>query len=363
MWVNTPKSDKNYLTKKEKLAMKAILEKEVIEEDPIEIENQMIQECLGDDSGSDPDFVAKSTSDTDCSTYTDPESDQESNKKRNKTDKPMPPSKLLKTDSTFPMYSTSPTRFLIKNQKDTPKPSKVFLPLAKKLEIISLFEEGAKYSEIARDLSMPQSSVRTICDKKETYNAQAAVGNPSNKNAMIIKVRTRTMEKMEKLLLLWILDFDQRGIPVFSSAVQTKAVSLFQHIKENLEDKTKTEIKETFKGSKGWLYRYKKRHDLSCIQVNERPFKCKDCNKGFLIKKNMEIHEKQVHQKIKPSQRYTCNECETSYEQKEKMEWHINSVHLNKKPYDCNICEESFFIDSQLNQHLKKTHREKNVLE
>ena len=59
------------------------------------------------------------------------------------------------------------------------------------------------------------------------------------------------MEKMEKLILLWIPDFDQKGIPVFSSAIPTKAVSLFQHIKENLEDKTETEIKETFKGSMG----------------------------------------------------------------------------------------------------------------
>ena len=73
---------------------------------------------------------------------------------------------------------------------------------------------------------------------------------------------------MEKLLLLWILDFDQKGIPVFSSAIPTKAVSLFQHTKKNLEDKTETEIKETFKGSMGWFDRFKKRHDLSCIQYH-----------------------------------------------------------------------------------------------
>ena len=30
----------------------------------------------------------------------------------------------------------------------------------------------------------------------------------------------------------------------------------------------------------------------------------------------------------------------------------VCSVHLNEKPYKCSFCEESFFIDSQLKQHL-----------
>jgi hypothetical protein len=65
---------------------------------------------------------------------------------------------------------------------------------------------------------------RTICDKKETYKAQAAVANPSSK---IIRVRTQTMEKMEKLLLLWIRDFDQRGIPVSHQQFQLKLYHYF----------------------------------------------------------------------------------------------------------------------------------------
>ena len=138
---------------------------------------------------------------------------------------------------------------------------------------------------------MPQSSVRTICDKKEKYRAQAAVANLSSKKATIF--RTRTMEKMEKLLVLWILDFDQRGIPVFTSAIQTKAVSLFQHIKENLEDKTETEIKETFKGSTGWFDRFKKRHDLSCIQYH----KCILCEKSFFTDLKLKTHMKRNHTK------------------------------------------------------------------
>jgi hypothetical protein len=269
------------------------------EEDPIEIENQKIRDCLGDDHGNDPDFTAKSASDADFSTSTDPDTDEErdqgeaSVKKRKKIGKPMPCSNIRKNDKTHgrngqsPMSLTPPTQ--VTNRSDTPKSSKVFLPLAKKLEIISLFEEGAKYSQIARDLGMPQSSVRTICDKKEKYRAQASVANLSSKNVTI--VRTRTMEKMEKLLVLWILDFDQRGIPVFSSAIQTKAVSLFQHTKKNLEDKTESEIKETFKGSMGWFDRFKKRHDLSCILYH----KCILCEKSFFTDSKLKTHMKRTH--------------------------------------------------------------------
>ena len=99
------------------------------------------------------------------------------------------------------------------------------------------------------------------------------------------------MEKMEKLLVLWILDFDQRDIPVFASAIQTKAVSLFQHVKENLEDKTETEIKETFKGSMGWFDRFKKCHDLSCIQYH----KCILCEKSFFTDLKLKTHMKRNH--------------------------------------------------------------------
>jgi uncharacterized Zn-finger protein len=88
-----------------------------------------------------------------------------------------------------------------------------------------------------------------------------------------------------------------------------------------------------------------------------KAFKCNHCNKSFSRKENIESHDRLVHGVIKPSQRYTCNECKTSYEQKEQIESHINSVHLKERPYKCNLCEESFFIDSQLKQHLKRTHR------
>jgi hypothetical protein len=142
----------------------------------------------------------------------------------------------------------------------------VYLTLNEKLDLISRFEKGAKYAQIARDLNMPQSSVRTICDKRAVYKAQATVANPSSKNKIVVK-RTDNMEKMEKLLDLWILDLDQRGIPVCTSVIQTKAVSLFNHIKANNSNMTEAEIKEEFIASNGWFERFKKRQDIKNVKL------------------------------------------------------------------------------------------------
>ena len=89
-----------------------------------------------------------------------------------------------------------------------------------------------------------------------------------------------------------------------------------------------------------------------------KAFKCKDCSMTFPTKYHMGNHHKKVHLLIKPPQRYTCHECGASFEKKQQIESHINSVHLNERPYQCNLCEKSFFIDSQLKIHMKRTHKE-----
>ena len=80
-YTNTPKSTKNYLTLEEKLEMSAILDKEDTEaEEDSSVEIEKIQDCLSNDLGSDPNFIAKSGSDS----ATDEESDQASYEKLKK---------------------------------------------------------------------------------------------------------------------------------------------------------------------------------------------------------------------------------------------------------------------------------------
>ena len=94
---------------------------------------------------------------------------------------------------------------------------------------------------------------------------------------------------------------------------------------------------------------------IQTVHEEESSFKCKDCSKSFPTKYRLKIHHEQFH-----FQTYTCHECGTCFEKKQQIESHINSVHLNQRPYKCNLCEKSFFIDSQLKTHLKRTHKEEN---
>ena len=76
------------------------------------------------------------------------------------------------------------------NSTKTPTPSgenfnqnkqpKGILSLAKKLEIIEMYERGFNYAKIASDYNMPQSIVFNICEKKENYKLQAKSNQPKN---------------------------------------------------------------------------------------------------------------------------------------------------------------------------------------
>ena len=381
--VNTPKYAQNYLTLKEKMEMIAILEKRVTEDkNSVKIENQKIQDPLSDEI-----FVVKSGSDF----STDEDSDQALNKNSRNNTKPRPCTK---------------------------KSAKNYLSLEEKLEIIKLRENGERFSKIARDKNMNESSIRALYGRREKIKIQATLSNPSQYN--VIK-RTRSMEEMEGLLSLWVQDLDQRGIHVGTKEIQTKAKYLYLQVKDNFADKTETEIKETFLASNGWFDLYKKRHNIKIgkltgkaksadhyaatpsdliwhikiVHEKKKEHKCEMCHQKFSLKNALTNHIKTIHEaqrlflkkqnlndqkeevhmtnkafkfkdcnesfsrkeNMESHERYTCNECKISFSQKEQIESHVNIVHLNEKPYKCNLCEESFIVDSQLKQHLKGTHR------
>ena len=70
------------------------------------------------------------------------------------------------------------------------------------------------------------------------------------------------MEKMERLLAIWIRDKVERKFPVDTNNIQAKALYFFNHVKANLKDKTEKEESEQFLSSKGWFEKFKKRHEI-----------------------------------------------------------------------------------------------------
>ena len=245
---------------------------------------------------------------------------------------------------------------------------------------------------------MAESSVRALYSRREKIKFQATLLDPSQKNAN----KSRSMAKMESLLLSWIQDLDQRGVLVGAKQIQAKAKSLYLHVKENFENKTEAEIKETFGASNGWMHQYKKRHDIkigketgkakladhnaatpSELKENIRTShekikaqKCEMCHCKFTLKNALTNHIKTVHEKERSfSQKqnlntyikegnmeikaFKCKYCSKSFSIKKYMDSHEKRVHWVTKPsqrYTCNECERSFSNKQNLNNHKKEVH-------
>ena len=254
--------------------------------------------------------------------------------------------------------------------------------MEEKLEIIKLRENGVSSSTIGKDRNMAESSVRTIYDNRKKLKFQATMVNPSLN-------RTRSMDKMESLLSLWIQDLDKRGIIIGIKQIQSKAKSLYLLVKETFQDKTEAEIKETFGASNGWFYNYIKRHDIKIEKQTGRHYvstpldlktvhekikehKCEMCHQKFplinaladhiktvheeetslLQKQNLSDYKKEVLMKIKA---FKCKDCGKNFSSKLNMESHEKRVHCLIKPsqkYTCNECKTPFEDKQQMEWHI-----------
>ena len=153
----------------------------------------------------------------------------------------------------------------------------------------------------------------------------ATLSDPSQQhNTVLVSRRTRqsrSMEKMESLLSLWVQDLDQRGIIVASKQIQTKAKSLYLQVKEKFQNKTEAEIKETFMASNTWLHFYRKRHDKNIVKV---------CGKA------------------KSAANYAATPLD--------LKCHIKTVHEKNKEHKCEMCHEKFSLKNVLTNHIKIVH-------
>ena len=67
----------------------------------------------------------------------------------------------------------------------------------------------------------------------------------------ITRPRSRLMCEMERLLFIWIEECYQRGIPISWVVTQSKALSLFEMLRNKLENLSGEELEEKFNALKG----------------------------------------------------------------------------------------------------------------
>lgn len=150
---------------------------------------------------------------------------------------------------------------VILNKKKTRK----IVTLDIKLDVIDRFKDGNRAVDIARDLGLQSSTVRTIRRNadKITLSAQSVTALSA---ARLSRNRSVIMEKMETLLINWIEEQHQLNLSVSLKAIQDKALALFGYLKHQLGDSAKN---EKFSASRGWFERFKRRSNLHNSQVQD----------------------------------------------------------------------------------------------
>lgn len=133
------------------------------------------------------------------------------------------------------------------------------LTLEMKLKIIERVEAGGSFATVGRENNLAESTVRTIVKNKEKYKKCSETVNPTIASR-VSRTRSYLTTQMETLLSNWIEDANQRSIPISSQIIMKKALSLWNDLK------LKHGGEETFKASKGWFDRFRKRTNLhNCV--------------------------------------------------------------------------------------------------
>lgn len=134
------------------------------------------------------------------------------------------------------------------------------ITLQEKVNIIKRNEKGEKASVISCALGFSRTTVSTILKDVERIMSHVKRATPMN-STVISEQRSILVVGMEKLLMLWIEDNNQRSMPLSEQLICEKARTIFQDLKK--EHGKQDDTSETFIASKGWFNRFKCRGNLT----------------------------------------------------------------------------------------------------
>ncbi|KAM5262115.1 general transcription factor II-I isoform 5-T5 [Hipposideros larvatus] len=144
-----------------------------------------------------------------------------------------------------------------------PKRSRKVLPLSEKVKILDLIREEKKsYAEVAKIYCKNESSIREIVKKEKEIRASFAVAPQTAK--VTATVRDKCLVKMEKALSLWVEDMNRKHVPVDSTVLRQKALSLYEDFSNGSSERNDT---KPFTASKGWLHRFRNRFGLRNVKI------------------------------------------------------------------------------------------------
>ncbi|XP_023235464.1 major centromere autoantigen B-like [Centruroides sculpturatus] len=93
-------------------------------------------------------------------------------------------------------------------------------------EIIAKYENGICVSDIAKEYNVAKSTISTIIKNKKAFKA-AEVAKGVN---VLLKQRSKVLDEVEKLLLIWINEKQFAGDSVSEAIICEKAKNLYNDV-------------------------------------------------------------------------------------------------------------------------------------
>ena len=83
----------------------------------------------------------------------------------------------------------------------------------------------------------------------------------------------------------------------------------------------------------------KKEINRHILNTHEKPHKCNLCGKGFGRESLLEEHKKIDHLGLKP---YVCEFCQMAFKRSADWKGHLKRAHSKDKPFQCSKCSTTF---------------------
>jgi hypothetical protein len=146
-----------------------------------------------------------------------------------------------------------------------------------KKEIVEKYEGGMRIQDLAVAYRMPRMTVSTIVKNKDVIKS----ANVAKGVKLITKQRSGTLEHVEKLLLIWIIEKQCTGDYISEAMISEKAKLIHADL---LKNKAGTSQEgEVFKANHGWFDNFKKRTGIhSVVRHGEGASADKDAANDFV---------------------------------------------------------------------------------
>lgn len=136
----------------------------------------------------------------------------------------------------------------------TEKRKRKTITLAFKANILARLHNGEKLSSVAKHLNLNEATVRGIRLREKEIRDSVLSGTTASLNH-INRNRPAILQKMEKMVVVWIQECMQHGIPLDSVKIRFRATEVYDTLLSSGEAPTKP----PFTASKGWYERFRKR--------------------------------------------------------------------------------------------------------